>query len=70
MEGAAQERWAGGWPVGPKTLAAQQVIEGLCRQGPGKWNLQKRCLLVVGELFMCQACSHSCLSLPVPLYMF
>lgn len=31
---------------------------------------QKRCCPVVGELFICQACSHSRLSLLVPLYMF
>lgn len=29
MAGAAQERWAGGWPVGPKSLAAQEVRGGL-----------------------------------------
>lgn len=29
MEEAAWEGWAGGWPVGPKALAAQQVTEGL-----------------------------------------
>lgn len=78
MEGAAQERWAGGWPVGPKALAAQQVTEGLqagsagedlgnstSRRGVSWWWENSSCARPVPAAVCLSRCLSTCFESPL-----